>query len=417
MAIQTDNYDVAIVGAGVVGLSAAHALQDDGLKVLIVERGEVGHGASFGNAGAFAFSDVLPLASPGIMRKAPRWLLDPLGPLSVPPAYALQIAPWLWRFWRASSAAASRHSMLAQVALMRLARSETHRLIEAAGLGHMLVSDGALELYESADELAASQPNWDARAAEGIEFRHLAGAAIEALQPGLSPRFTHATFVPGWQSIADPYDYVRALAARFEARGGKILRAEVSRLAPRENGVDLHLADGTALPAGHAVVACGAWSKRLAAGLGDAVPLETERGYNTTLPPGAFDIRRQLTFGGHGFVVTRLSSGIRVGGAVELGGLKLAPNFRRSEAMLQKAKSFLPGLDTAGGKQWMGFRPSMPDSLPVIGRSTGSDRVLYAFGHGHLGLTQSAATGRLVADLRAGRTPPLDLAPFRPDRF
>ena len=171
------------------------------------------------------------------------------------------------------------------------------------------------------------------------------------------------------------------------------------------------------LPAGHAVVACGAWSKQLAAGLGDAVPLETERGYNTTLPPGAFDVRRQLTFGGHGFVVTRLSSGIRVGGAVELGGLKLAPNFRRSEAMLKKAKSFLPGLDTAGGKQWMGFRPSMPDSLPVIGRSTGSDRVLYAFGHGHLGLTQSAATGRLVADLRAGRTPPLDLAPFRPDRF
>ncbi|HZX82308.1 MAG TPA: FAD-binding oxidoreductase, partial [Reyranella sp.] len=159
------------------------------------------------------------------------------------------------------------------------------------------------------------------------------------------------------------------------------------------------------------------WSRPLALGLGDAIPLETERGYNTTLPPGAFDLKRQLTFGGHGFVVTPLSTGIRVGGAVELGGLTRPPNFKRSDAMLTKASAFLPGLKTEGGTQWMGFRPSLPDTLPVIGRSTASTRVLYAFGHGHSGLTQSAATGRLIADLIAGRAPSISIDPFRPDRF
>src|SRR5690606_27666983 len=153
-------------------------------------------------------------------------------------------------------------------------------------------------------------------------------------------------------------------------------------------GVALRLADGTERTAERVVLAAGAHSRRLAAQLGDRVPLETERGYNTTLPQAAFDLRTQITFGGHGFVVTRLSTGIRVGGAVELGGLSLPPNFRRAEAMLQKAQAFLPGLRPEGGVQWMGFRPSLPDTLPVIGASRATPQVIHAFGHGHLGQTQ-----------------------------
>jgi D-amino-acid dehydrogenase len=165
------------------------------------------------------------------------------------------------------------------------------------------------------------------------------------------------------------------------------------------------------------VLAAGAHSHLIARTLGERIPLETERGYNTTLPGDAFDLRLQITFGGHGFVVSRLSSGIRVGGAVELGGLRLPPNFRRSDAMLKKAQAFLPGLDPEGGVQWMGFRPSLPDSLPAIGPSRASPRVIHAFGHGHLGLTQSAGTARLVADLVTAAPPAIDLAPFSPQRF
>lgn len=403
---------VVVIGAGVIGLSAALALQADGHGVAVLDREGPAAGASAGNAGAFAFTDIFPLASPGIMRKAPKWLLDPLGPLSLPPAYAPRIAPWLWRFWRASQPGRVAAAVAAQTALMDLSKAELEPFLAATGTAPMLRRDGNLEVYEGEAQFRAAAPAWAARAAHGIEFRHMDAAEMARIQPGLASRFTHGTFTPGWFSIADPRDYVLALAERFRARGGRIEIAEVTALRP-----DGTVIAGRDIPAGHVVLAAGAFSHRLAATLGERIPLETERGYNTTLPADAFDLRRQVTFGAHGFVVTRLSSGIRIGGAVELGGLELAPNFRRAEAMLQKAAAFLPGLRTGGGRQWMGFRPSLPDSLPALGRARAAPRVIHAFGHGHLGLTQSAGTARLVADLVAGRAPAIDLTPFSPQRF
>lgn len=408
---------IMIIGAGVVGLSAAIAAQARGLQVTVIDREGPAAGASAGNAGAFAFTDILPLASPGILRKAPKWLLDPLGPLSVPPAYALQIAPWMFRFWRACAPDRVAHSTVAQTALMDLSKAELEGFLGETGTLSMLRKDGNLQVYESEAELRASMPGWKAREAHGIEFRHLDAAGMAELQPGLSPRFTHGTFTPGWYSIADPKLYTLALADHFTSRGGRIERGDVSALKPAEGRVELSLADGRRLTAARVVVSAGAFSHRIARTIGDSIPLETERGYNTTLPADAFDLRMQITFGGHGFVVTRLSTGIRVGGAVELGGLSLPPNYRRSEAMLTRAKSFLPGLRTEGGVQWMGFRPSLPDSLPVIGQATATSRVLYAFGHGHLGLTQSAGTARLVADLLTDTPLPMDIQSFSPRRF
>lgn len=408
--------DVVVVGAGVVGLSAALAAQARGFAVMVLDREGPAAGASAGNAGAFAFTDILPLASPGILRRAPRWLLDPLGPLSVPPAYAHRIAPWMWRFWRACAPERVAASTTAQTALMDLSRAELEPFLRETGTEAMLRREGNLQVYEGAAEFEASRPGWAVRERHGIAFRHMGAAEMAEIQPGLAPRFTHGTFTPGWHSIADPKDYVLALAERFVANGGSIERAEVRALRPVDGGVEI-ATEGASRWAGRVVVSAGAHSHRLAATLGERIPLETERGYNTTLPAGAFDLRTQITFGGHGFVVTRLSSGVRVGGAVELGGLDLPPNFKRSESMLAKATAFLPGLDPSGGTQWMGFRPSLPDSLPAIGPATPSERIVYAFGHGHLGLTQSAGTARLVADLLTGARPPLDLAPFSPQRF
>lgn len=407
---------VIVIGAGVIGLSAALMAQARGLSVTVVDREGPAAGASAGNAGAFAFTDILPLASPGILRKAPKWLLDPLGPLTIPPAYALQITPWLYRFWRACSPRAVAASTVAQTALMDLSRAELEPFLAAAGTLAMLRKEGNLQVYESEAEFLASLPGWAARTAHGIEFRHLDAEQMANLQPGLSPRFIKGTFTPGWWSIADPKDYVLALAEKFRVQGGTILRAEVTGLIPQDGGVCIQT-KAEPRSADKVVVSAGAFSHRIAATLGERIPLETERGYNTTLPPDALDLRCQVTFGGHGFVISRLSTGIRVGGAVELGGLSLPPNYKRSEAMLRKAKAFLPDMKTEGGRQWMGFRPSLPDSLPAIGRSKISPHVVYAFGHGHLGLTQSAGTGRLVADLLTDRSPAIDLTPFNPHRF
>ena len=402
---------IIVIGAGVIGLSIALAAQERGLSVRVIDREGPAAGASAGNAGAFAFTDIFPLASPRIIRQAPKWLLDPLGPLSVPPRYALKIAPWMLRFWRASWPARVRASTLAQTALMRLSRDALEPALQRDGLAHMLRRDGQLQVYEGEGEFNASLPGWQARAEQGISFEHLQGEEINEIQPGIAARFTHATFTPGWYSISDPRDYVLALAERFRAGGGTLTIADVTALTDR--GVVTDAGPVT----GRVVLAAGAFSHLLARTLGVRIPLETERGYNTTLPADAFDLRTQITFGGHGFVVSRLSSGIRVGGAVELGGLKLPPNFDRADAMLRKAAMFLPGLKKTGGTQWMGFRPSLPDSLPAIGPLPGHPNILCAFGHGHLGLTQSVGTARIIADLLTGQAPGIDLAPFSASRF
>ena len=409
--------EVLVIGAGVVGLSAAIAAQARGLRVTVVDREGPAAGASAGNAGAFAFTDILPLASPGIMRKAPGWLLDPVGPLTVPPRYALRIAPWMLRFAAACRPGRVEGAIAAQTALMDLSKAELEPFLQQTGTHGMLRKDGNLQVYESQAEFDASLPGWNARAAHGIAFRHMDRDGIAELQPGLSPRFTHGSFTPGWYSIADPRLYTLALADHFRAQGGQIETAQIAALTPDDSGVTALTTDGGSLRADQVVVAAGAFSHQLARTMGEKIPLETERGYNTTLPPDALDLRCQITFGGHGFVVSRLSTGIRVGGAVEMGGLKLPPNWRRAETMLAKAKTFLPTLNTDGGTQWMGFRPSLPDSLPAIGPARASRRVTYAFGHGHLGLTQSAGTARLVADLLTGQPPALDLKPFSPQRF
>lgn len=410
--------EVVVIGAGIVGLCAARLLRQGGHDVLLLDRKAVAAEASRGNAGALAFSDVLPMASPGILAQAPRWLLDPLGPLALRPAYLWPLLPWLWRFWRASRPAAFAASIRAQVALMQLAAPATQRLLQSLGAQHLLNSAGNLHLYESQAEWKAALPGWQLRAEHGIAFEHAQGAAdIARWQAGLSPGLVAATFVPGWQTLSDPLALCQTVAADFEAAGGRLRQATVRGLRPRPDHLEVSLADGRSVQAQRVVVAAGAWSHPLARTVGDRLPLETERGYNTTLPPGAFALQRQLTFPGHGFVVTPIAGGVRVGGAVELAGLQAPPNYRRADVLLAKAQRFLPGLKTQGGTRWMGFRPSLPDSLPAIGPSAADARITHAFGHGHLGLTQAAATAEIVGALVAGQRPPLDLQPFDPGRF
>jgi len=414
---QSSQLHVAVIGGGIIGIAIAAFLSEAGQAVTVYDRTGICEETSSGNAAAFAFSDLLPLAHKGMLAKLPKWLADPLGPLSIPPAYLPQLLPWLWRFWRAGSASRYEASLAAQGSLMRLAEAEWMALLDRSATRSMLREDGSLELYESEAEFAASLSGWSVRDRFGIDYRHVAGDDLAALQPGLSPRFVKGTFVPGWKTVADPKLLGKAVWAHAEARGARFVHATATAVKPDLGSASIRFADGSVAQASQVIVAAGAWSHLLARGLGESIPLETERGYNTTLPTGAFDVKRQLIFGGHGFVITPLSTGLRVGGAVELGGLERPPNYARSAAMLEKARQFLPGLKAQGGRQWMGYRPSLPDSLPVIGRSAASPNVVYAFGHGHLGLTQAAATGRLIRDLVLGKNPAIDLSPFSPSRF
>ena len=409
--------DAVIVGAGIVGIATAALLAGQGLSVTVIDRKGICEETSSGNAAALAFQEVLPLAHKGMWKKVPFWLTDPLGPLSIPPAYLPRLAPWLLRFLRAGSPARLSTAVAAQSSLMRLAESEWTGLADRAGIAAMIRHDGCLELYDSARSFEAARKGYALRQQHGFEVQFPGRDELEALQPGLSPHFAAAAFLPGWKTVDDPKLFGLAVWEHAASRGARFRRATVTGIGEAGGFPAVLLDDGAQLAAGHVVIAAGAWSHRLAAQAGDSIPLETERGYNTTLPATAFPLKRQVFFTDHGFVATPLSTGLRIGGAVELGGLDRPPNHAPSKAILKKASRFLPGLYTAGGREWMGYRPSTPDSLPVIGRSRNSHRIIHAFGHGHLGLTQAAATGRLVAGIVSDQPPPIDVAPFSPQRF
>lgn len=409
--------DVVVIGAGIVGICTAAYLAEAGRSVTVIDRTGICEETSSGNAAALAFSDILPLVQKGMIAQVPRWLLDPLGPLAVRPTYLPRLLPWLWRFLRAGGKANFEKALDAQASLMGVAAREWPALMDRADARAMLREDGCLELYESEEEFAKAGGGWALQERYGIAFRHLEQAELAGFQPGLSDRFVRGTFVPGWKTVTDPQRLGKAIWRHAKMQGAEHLAGEVVFCRRMSGGVAVQLREGRTIMARRLVIAAGAWSHRLARHFGDRVPLETERGYNTTLPADAFDVKRMLIFPRHGFVITPLETGLRVGGAVEFAGLEYPPNYARAAHMLRKAAAFLPGLKTEGGRQWMGYRPSLPDSLPVIGTASGGDNVVYAFGHGHLGLTQAAATGSLVRDLVLGRKPALDLSPFRAQRF
>lgn len=408
---------ITIIGAGLVGLATAHALRNEGHDVTVVDREGPAAGASRGNAGWIAHTDIDPIASPKMLRQVPKFLLDPLGPLAIRPSYLLQILPWLVRLIYASRPANLERSVKGLVSLQKLAMPAWTQLSGDLGMTRHIHRRGGLFVFASQGAFEAAKPHFRHQMELGIACDLLDQPALRQLEPMLGDAIVGGAFFPDAAHVSDPRMLSEALFEAAIARGCTFERADVTFV---EAGppTRVRAKDGRTIESDAAVVACGAWSKPLAAGLGDAIPLDTERGYNVSFPDTVGLLTRPVAFPGHGFVATPMDTGLRIGGAVELGGLALPPNHERSRALHATATRFLRNCPPyEAGTRWMGFRPSIPDSLPVIGTARASDRVVYAFGHGHYGLTQSAATGRIVADLLARRAPPIDLAPFSPQRF
>jgi len=408
---------VAVVGAGIVGVAIAHALLDEGHEVLLVESREPAFGPSRGNAGWIAHTDILPIASPKILGQVPKFLADPLGPLSIRPAYLPKLLPWLLRFVLAARPQAYERSIVGLAALQTRALPAWLARAEKTGLASHIHRKGGLYVFGDAGALEAAREVAKRQAGFGIKVEMIGPAELHALEPGLKPRFAGAAWHPDTAHISDPHQLTLALFEAALQRGAVFEKAEVTNISLGERP-SLVGGEGWQRVVDRVVIAAGAWAKPLAAAMGDAVPLDTERGYNVSFPDAPGPLSRPVSFEGHGFVATPLDSGFRIGGAVEFAGLKAPPNHARTRRLYDKASSLIDGLPPfESGRLWMGFRPSLPDSLPVIGPASRNRHVFYAFGHGHYGMTQSHVTADLVAALVAGRTPAIDLAPFSPTRF
>lgn len=408
---------IAIIGAGIVGAATAHALLDEGHEVLILDKEGPAFGPSRGNAGIIAHTDVLPIASPNMLRKVPGFLLDPLGPLAIRLGYLPQLLPWLARFLLAARPAAYERSIAGIVAIQQLALPAWLARAEKAGISNHIHRRGALYTYRDARDTADLEAVAKRQRAAGIAVDMLQPQELRQMEPALKDRFAGAAFHPDCAHISDPLALTMALFDTALARGATFEKAEVTNISLGERPA-LIGEGGWQRVVDRVVVAAGAWSKPLAAAMGDNIPLDTERGYNVSFPGVTGLTGRPIGFKDGGFVMTPLESGLRIGGAVEFGGLQAPPNHARTKALYDKAATLVDGLPAFdSGKVWMGFRPSLPDSLPVIGKASRNPNVVYAFGHGHYGMTQSTATADLVAALIAGRQPEIDMSHFSPQRF
>ena len=410
---------IAIVGAGIVGIQTAHALLDDGHAVTLIDPDGLGQRTSHGNAGGIVHTDILPLASPKVWREIPRWLVDPLGPFAIRPTYLLSILPWLLRFVRASTPAQVERSTLALIGLNGSSLAAWERRLRKLGLEQKhLRRLGYACIFAEQRQFDAALPTLRRQEKLGYQLELLSDhAAVKRLEPALGPAAVAGVNYPAGVSVDDPASVTLALGDAALARGARLVRDQVVSVMPTATGVETGLSSAQTIASDMAVVAAGAWSRPLCKLLDDDVPLDTERGYNLTLPKGSLGLSRMILFEGQGFVITPLDIGDRIGGAVEFGGLSLPPNYKRVDAMVGRAKRFLPDARFEGGTRWMGFRPSLPDTLPVISPASKSDRIIYAFGHAHHGLTQSAITGEIVGALVGRRPPPLDIDPFDVRRF
>ncbi|KAB0265017.1 FAD-binding oxidoreductase, partial [Microvirga brassicacearum] len=349
---------VIVVGAGIVGVNCALALQARNFKVTIVDERPPGTATSFGNAGCFAISAVAPVSMPGLVWSVPKMLMDPLGPLSIRWKNLPTLAPWLWHFWRAGTAKRVEAIAHELSTLLATASQDYEPVLNAAGLTHLIRRNGALYVYETEKGFADAAFEWDLKFRNGVVAEHVDGAAIRALEPALARGFSNGYFVPGYSHTVDPGQLASGLADHFQRVGGEIRRARVEGFVFADSSPRaLRLDDGTELGFDQVVIAAGAWSKSLCKQLGHNVPLDTERGYNTTLPEPGVELSRPVCIAERGFFMTPMAMGLRIGGAVELAGLDAEPNFARAKALLANGAKALPGLNTGGGREWMGFRP------------------------------------------------------------
>lgn len=415
---------LVVIGAGIVGAATALEALSAGFRVTILEPGEPGgeQAASYGNGCWLSPMSVIPPSVPGLWKKIPKFLADPLGPLAIRWSYLPRVAPWLVRYLLAGWTEAKVEATARALRPLLADAPALHKaLAERAGVARLIERRGLMYVYETRAQFESEAMAWRIRRKVGIDWLELDADEMRQREPELDRRYGFGALVEEGGHCRDPGAYVAALVAQAVAEGAELRRARATGFRIEGGKLKAVLTDAGDVAADRAVIAAGAYSKRLAAAAGSDVPLETERGYHAMIMGAEVGPRTPLMPFDGKMSVTLTDRGLRCAGQVEIAGLAAAPNWKRAEILrdhLLRSFPRLPrDLPAEQVRVWMGHRPSMPDGLPCLGPAAGSADILLAFGHGHVGLVAGPRTARAAVALLAGRRPELPLEPFRPSRF
>ncbi|MGV8918940.1 MAG: NAD(P)/FAD-dependent oxidoreductase [Pseudomonas sp.] len=416
--VQSRDEKAIVVGGGIVGVCSALYLQREGHQVTLIDPEAAGDSTAKWSCGQMAVSEVIPLSKPGILKKIPGWLLDQKGQLAVRPSALPGIVPWFLRFLTCA-----RHSRIVDISnematLTHHVYEDYAPLLDACADKTLMGERPIIEVFDTAVGLAHEGPHLELRKSLGFKSEVLDRDAIADLEPALAGKFNHGLLFPDWRAVADTEGFIAALTQSFIDQGGVRVRALVKKIdevADRASGVTL--TSGERYPAEHVVIAAGTGSRQFFQQLGTNVPLAGIAGYQVLLPNPGVEVRHSVIYADGGFCFAPMTRGLQIGGTIEFAGANAEPNFKRADIILEKARKILPQLTLDNLEYGVGYRPFLPDTKPVIDRSARLKNVFLAFGHGQLGLTLGATTGRLIADLVAGRTPAQDLSPFSAKRF
>ena len=408
--------NIAVIGAGIVGVSCALHLQQAGFKVTLFDRDEPGSGATYGNACTFASYGSIPVNRPDLIWRFPSLMFGHERPLSIAWRYMPNMTPWLIQFLKHCRRKHVDRTINGLGSLLRDAEHASMMLFRLSGGADLISHDGTITIYPTSESFDADAINRQRRRNQGAQIQELTVTELQDLEPNLAPIFPHALLYPNGFTILDPKQMTSRMVDHLCQTGGHFIKGEVSDMeAQSADGVAFKV-NGSRHHYEQAVLAGGAWSMQIAKGGCEELPLDTERGYHVLFPESGELLNRPVGFADAGFYMTPMCQGLRAAGTVELGGLNAAPNPERLSYIERRVRGALPDVGPVSDT-WLGFRPTLPDSLPVIGRSKQNPKLIVAFGHHHLGLTLGGITGKLVGEIAVGATPSLDVTPFRPDRF
>lgn len=409
--------NVAVIGAGIVGVATSIWLQRAGHSVTLIDREGVASATSHGNAGILAAAAVVPVTEPGLLKKAPRMLFSPNEPLFLRWPYLPRLLPFLTSFLANANLKDMERISRGLADMMHDTVDQHIALASGTPAERYLKPGDYLFVYDNEKQFHKDALAWNVRKNVGLEFEELDASGVAAHQPDIAGKFGYGVRLPNHGRITDPGEYTKALARHFVEEGGTLLISEVSDIMMENGSAKAIVTKDGNLDVDHVVITAGAWSARLARRFGARIPLEAERGYHVEFVNANVDLSCPVMITPKKFAMTSMEGRLRCAGIVEFGGLEAGPSKAPIELIKRNVAEVFPDLQYDDTVEWMGPRPSTPDSLPLLGAFARAPNVWAGFGHQHLGLTGSAKTGRWLAQMISGEKPNTDMTPYDPDRF